>query len=187
MEIGYLNIGFLIYKVTEKQLEEKPMKLDFFRYNASFARAPVFMNIREISCRFRFEPGNYLIVPSSYEPGKDGEFLIRIFSESHNELQENDLEWGAGEVDERVSSVIPDPAKQTPQRSINEKLFLDVAGDDREIDWKELQIILNQCMKDGENSELESLDLELINGCFSVKFSFRSRRRFGLYFDFFGR
>lgn len=150
MDIGCLNIGFVIYKVTEKQLEEKPLKKDFFLYNASFARCPVFMNIREISCRFRFEPGNYLIVPSTYEAGKEGEFLIRIFSQSRNQLAENDLQWGAGKIDVRVANVLPDPVKPTAERTSIENLFLDVSGDDREIDWSDLQGILNHCMKDGK-------------------------------------
>jgi calpain len=158
-EIGFLHMGFAIYKVTDAQLKEKPMKKDFFLYNMSVAQAPTFVNIREITCRFRFEPGNYLIIPSTFYEGQVGEFLIRIFSESHNELQENDLEWGAGEVDHRVL-VIPDPA----DRSAMEKLFLEVAGDDREVDWMELQTILNQCMKDGEDSW--SNDQSLINSLF---------------------
>ena len=37
---------------------------------------------REISKRFTLPPGPYVFVPSTYEPNDEGEFLLRIFSET---------------------------------------------------------------------------------------------------------
>lgn len=44
-----LTIGFAIYKVTERDLQQKPLGLNFFKYNASVARSPAFINLREVS------------------------------------------------------------------------------------------------------------------------------------------
>lgn len=44
-----LTIGFAIYAVTERDLAQKPMKMNFFKYNASVARSPAFINLREVN------------------------------------------------------------------------------------------------------------------------------------------
>lgn len=41
----------------------------------------------QVSCRFKLPPGHYLIVPSTFEPNEEGEFLIRVFSEQKNTME----------------------------------------------------------------------------------------------------
>jgi len=42
-------------------------------------------------------PGHYLIVPSTFDPNEEGEFIIRVFSETQNNMEcvhvENDNEF----------------------------------------------------------------------------------------------
>ncbi|NXL93231.1 CAN3 protein, partial [Alectura lathami] len=81
------TIGFAIYEVpalasmhgTKHHLEK-----DFFLYNASKARSKTYINMREISERFRLPPSEYIIIPSTYEPNKEGEFILRVFSEKRS-------------------------------------------------------------------------------------------------------
>ena len=40
-----------------------------------------YINKREVTGRFRVKPGNYILIPSTYEPDREGEFLVRIFTE----------------------------------------------------------------------------------------------------------
>lgn len=61
--------------------------MKFFKYNASVARSPSFINLREVSCRFKLPPGVYAIIPSTFEPNEEGEFILRIFSEKKNNLE----------------------------------------------------------------------------------------------------
>lgn len=82
-----LTVGYAVYKLTERDLHVKPQKMNFFKYNASVARSPAFINLREVSCRFRLPPGHYLIVPSTFDPDEGGEFLIRVFSETKNYME----------------------------------------------------------------------------------------------------
>ncbi|XP_055625907.1 calpain-A-like isoform X3 [Toxorhynchites rutilus septentrionalis] len=161
MGVDCLTIGFALYRLSERDLAQKPLKMNFFKYNASVARSPAFINLREVSCRFKLPPGNYLIVPSTFEPNEEGEFLIRVFSESRNTMEENDEEVGVGDIDDRVHSddinrgggryIAPDvpiPSHPSPQRQAMERLFMDVAGADGEVDWTELKRILDHSFRD---------------------------------------
>lgn len=60
------------------------MQKDFFLVNSSKARSKSYINLREVTQRFRLSPGEYVIVPSTYEPHQEGEFILRVFSEKRN-------------------------------------------------------------------------------------------------------
>jgi len=77
-----LTIGFCVYNLRSDP--EGRLDTDFFRYNASCARSKAFINLRETSARFRLPPGNYVIIPSTFKPDLEGEFLLRVFSEKPN-------------------------------------------------------------------------------------------------------
>ncbi|KAL3284755.1 hypothetical protein HHI36_018898 [Cryptolaemus montrouzieri] len=82
-----LTMGFAIYFLPHPDRVPKPLDMNFFKYNASVARSPSFINLREVSCRFKLPPGTYCIVPSTYDPNEQGEFLLRVFSEHQNNMQ----------------------------------------------------------------------------------------------------
>jgi calpain len=168
IDVGCLQIGFGIYKMSERDLQQKPQKINFFKYNATIARSPPFVNMREVSCRFRFPPGHYMIVPSSFMPNEEAEFLIRIFSESKNKMVENDKELGRGEVSNEVKKEIENPAKSTPEKSALWDVFQGFSGDDKEMDWTELQKIMNHCMRDGMSFSLIFNFVLIFNSNFSV-------------------
>uniref|UniRef100_A0A0K8TLH3 Putative cytosolic ca2+-dependent cysteine protease calpain n=1 Tax=Tabanus bromius TaxID=304241 RepID=A0A0K8TLH3_TABBR len=157
--VDCLTIGFAVYHLDERDLMTRPQKMNFFKFRTSIARSPVFINLREVSCRFKLPPGHYLIVPSTFEPHEEGEFLIRVFSEHKNNMEENDEEIGINDdVDDRVDDDItgggrgtpmsPSYPKSDPQRHALEKLFMDIAGEDMEVDWVELKRILDHSMRD---------------------------------------
>lgn len=54
---------------------------DFFLYTASKAKCKTYINLREVTERFRLPPGEYAIIPTTFEPHQDGEFILRVFSE----------------------------------------------------------------------------------------------------------
>jgi calpain len=102
--LDFLIIGFKIFKLSESDLKQKPLKTDFFKYNDSIKQT-TFINLREVCLRLKLPPGNYLIVPSTFDVDEEGEFLIRVFSESKNTIVENDDTVGVGDVDSRVCVV----------------------------------------------------------------------------------
>ncbi|KAL0859933.1 hypothetical protein ABMA27_010257 [Loxostege sticticalis] len=139
-----LTIGFAIYRLPDYGHVPKPLDVNFFKYNASVGRSQAFINLREVSARFKFEPGSYVIVPSTFEPNEEGEFLLRVFSEKDNNMAENDEDIGMGDVDDRVKDVAPNPEPADPVRDFFNRL----AGADGEVDWQELKEILDYAMRE---------------------------------------
>uniref|UniRef100_A0A8C8B022 Calpain-3 n=1 Tax=Otus sunia TaxID=257818 RepID=A0A8C8B022_9STRI len=82
------TIGFAIYEVPMHGTKHHLQK-DFFLYNASKARSKTYINMREISERFRLPPSEYVVIPSTYEPHQEGEFILRVFSEKRNLSEAN--------------------------------------------------------------------------------------------------
>ncbi|XP_038217048.1 calpain-B isoform X4 [Zerene cesonia] len=140
-----LTIGFAVYRLPDYGHVPKPLDVNYFKYNASVGRSQAFINLREVSARFKFEPGRYVIVPSTFEPNEEGEFLLRVFSEKSNNMAENDEDVGMGDVDDRVKEILPpEPEPTDPVR----QFFTRLAGDDGEVDWQELKEILDYAMRE---------------------------------------
>ncbi|KAG7512946.1 calpain-2 catalytic subunit-like [Solea senegalensis] len=128
------TVGFAIYEYSGKR--QVHLKRDFFLYNCSAARSETFINLREVSNRFNLPPGEYLIIPSTFEPNKNGDFYVRVFSEKPADFQEID-----DPVDSHVEEIHID------EDDIGDRfrsLFGQLAGHDVEICVFELQSILNR-------------------------------------------
>ncbi|KAL9917194.1 calpain A isoform 2-T3 [Glossina fuscipes fuscipes] len=149
-----LTIGFAIYHLTDRDMQTRPQGLNFFKYHASVARSPHFINTREVTARFKLPPGHYLIVPSTFDPNEEGEFIIRVYSETRNNMEENDDHVGYGEDENndnnaRLYPSMPSPVKPVdPQRDALQRLFNSVAGSDMEVDWMNLKRILDHSLRD---------------------------------------
>uniref|UniRef100_A0AAY4A182 Calpain-1 catalytic subunit n=1 Tax=Denticeps clupeoides TaxID=299321 RepID=A0AAY4A182_9TELE len=87
------TIGFAIYEFFGRVGVH--LKREFFLTHASSARSELFINLREVSSRFRLPAGEYIIVPSTFQPQKEGDFVLRVFSEKPADSQELDDELSA--------------------------------------------------------------------------------------------
>uniref|UniRef100_A0A673YNF4 Calpain-3 n=1 Tax=Salmo trutta TaxID=8032 RepID=A0A673YNF4_SALTR len=103
------TIGFAIYEVSPMHGNKQHMQKDFFLFNSSKARCKSYINLREVTQRFRLSPGEYVIIPSTYEPHQEGEFILR-----------------------RESGVVPAPANAGEESEEDQQfrsIFQQIAGD----------------------------------------------------------
>ncbi|CAH8843229.1 unnamed protein product [Trichobilharzia szidati] len=136
-----LTIGYAVYKIPEQHQGTLDMK--FFKYNASVARSPAFINLREVCGRHRLDPGRYAIVPSTFQPNEEADFILRIFSEKPRTTQELDEETGETQPTLRLDDSATVKPLTDVQVEALQRAFNKVAGDDGEIDADELRDILN--------------------------------------------
>ncbi|VBB32266.1 unnamed protein product [Acanthocheilonema viteae] len=77
MGIENLPIGFAVYDIGNFTAR---LTREYFRQHQSCARSAAFINLREVTGRFRIPPGNYVIVPSTFEPNEEAEFMLRVYT-----------------------------------------------------------------------------------------------------------
>ncbi|XP_064820077.1 calpain-9-like [Oncorhynchus masou masou] len=153
------TIGFALY---EAPADEDHLGKDFFRYNGSKARSKTYINVREISERFTLPPGNYLLVPTTFQPHDEADFIIRIFSEKAA---------GTMEMGNTVDADLPDPPMPSlPEEETDEekglrRMFEKIAGSDQAISATELQQVLNGVLSRRREIKFDGLSL---NTCHSI-------------------
>ncbi|XP_015417825.1 PREDICTED: calpain-2 catalytic subunit [Myotis davidii] len=134
------TIGFGIYEVPEELAGQTNIHLSkkFFLTTRARERSDTYINLREVLNRFKLPPGEYVVVPSTFEPNKDGDFCLRVFSEKKADYQvvDDEIEGDLEELD--VSEDDIDDGFR--------RLFAQLAGEDAEISAFELQTILRRVL-----------------------------------------
>ncbi|XP_066301939.1 calpain-A-like [Branchiostoma lanceolatum] len=80
-----LQIGIHVYKANKDPHERLNPK--YFMYHRDVASSGSYINLREVFLRANLEPGDYVIVPSTFGAEEQGSFLIRIFTEKNIEVK----------------------------------------------------------------------------------------------------
>ncbi|KAK1170960.1 calpain-2 catalytic subunit-like isoform X1 [Acipenser oxyrinchus oxyrinchus] len=148
------TIGFAIYKVLLQYKGRSNIRLgpDVLLRQPAVGRSDTFINLRELCTRFTLPPGEYVIIPSTFEPHKVGNFLIRVFSEKQAEASpmEHDIEANVHEPEVNENGI--DPRFR--------QLFVQISGSDSEVSVFELVKILNKIMAQRSDVKTDGFSLE---------------------------
>ncbi|XP_029913438.1 calpain-8 [Myripristis murdjan] len=148
------TIGFAIYQVPEEYRGRRNVHLgpDVLLRSAAVARSRTFINLREVCDRFKLPPGEYVIIPSTFEPHRKGSFVLRVFTEKQADSSpmEEDVDADIDEPDVRQNDVDPH----------FKHLFVQIAGNDLEISAFELQQILNKVVVQRSDIKTDGFSLQ---------------------------
>ncbi|XP_073718206.1 calpain-2 catalytic subunit-like [Misgurnus anguillicaudatus] len=130
-------IGFAIYEVPDVYKGRSNVHLgpDVLLQKEMVAGIKSFASMREISERYKLPPGEYVIIPSTYEPNLQGSFILRVFTEKEAAVSPMDVNITANITKDYISESDVDPRYK--------QLFMKFAGNDSQLSVVELQQMLN--------------------------------------------
>ncbi|XP_030628608.1 calpain-8 [Chanos chanos] len=148
------TIGFAIYQVPDEYKGCTNIHLgpDVLLRQRAIAMSHTFINLREVCDRFKLPPGEYVIIPSTFEAHRKGSFVLRVFSEkhAHTSPMEEDVTGKVEEADVGEKDVDPH----------FKHLFMRIAGNDSEISVHELQQILNRVVTHRSDIKTDGFSME---------------------------
>ncbi|XP_059138837.1 calpain-A-like isoform X2 [Physella acuta] len=124
-----IAVGFDVYKL--KSAELRPLDNSRAPRNALLLtqRSGAYVYYREVTKRFELKPGTYVIIPSTFYPHEEAEFMLRLFTEKPID---------SGVLDE----VTRPPDKPVASKDQLMKAFERHAGEDQKMDPSELATFL---------------------------------------------
>ncbi|XP_070833125.1 calpain-2 catalytic subunit-like [Chaetodon trifascialis] len=148
------TIGFAIYEVPDKYKGRSNVHLgpEVLLLQTAVAMSSTFINRREVCNRFKLPPGEYAIIPSTFEPHKNGRFILRVFSEKQAATSPLEEDIDAEIEEEEVSESDVDPNFK--------ELFKQIAGNDMEVSVFELVKILNKVVSHRSDIKTDGFSIE---------------------------
>ncbi|XP_054459980.1 calpain-12 [Anoplopoma fimbria] len=148
-KVHFLYIAFHIYKVPAK-LQGVCLSRNFFMTNRPVGRSGKYMAQRGAWRKLHLDPGNYIIVASTYRPNQPGEFFVRIFSKTGNTLGTQDFTCSSGFLQVMATPVSPEDQVRV------QKTFDEEAGPDDRVSAKELMKLFNTALEKDYHLPLET-------------------------------
>ncbi|XP_029475928.1 calpain-1 catalytic subunit-like [Rhinatrema bivittatum] len=136
----FLAIGFEIFKVHRefadtKFTSQRKAQVPFLKQ----VKNSQYVSLRNITARYELEPGQYLIVPTTFSPMQESKFTLRIFTEKQQTFMEVDDEISAEAI----------AFQEAPSVEIDKEFELILTramGEDMQLSPLELQKIMNKTM-----------------------------------------
>ncbi|XP_033991122.1 calpain-1 catalytic subunit-like [Trematomus bernacchii] len=143
-----LHIGFSVFEVTEeyKSLKGK-FPASFFNKNRPVYQTKTYANAREVMGFLMLKPGEYLIVPSTFNPNETASFILTILSKSETHVHEN----SDGHDHEQEEAMEEDKGTENEENDEKKKIFFRQYSDKyEEVDAEQLQRLLNENILKGD-------------------------------------
>jgi len=136
------TIGYAIYALPDPDAAGN-LSHKFFAENPMAAKSSTFSNLREICDHHNLDPGDYVIVPSTFEPNSEANFIVRAYSEKPQSVQEMD-DQASYSAEPDADELGDDDDDDNEKLEASRSKFLEDAGEDGEIDAYELRDLLNE-------------------------------------------
>ncbi|XP_031717409.1 calpain-3b isoform X2 [Anarrhichthys ocellatus] len=183
----FLTIGFSIYEVPKEMCgQNQHLQKDFFLYTASKAKCKTYINLREVTERMHLPPGEYVIIPTTFEAHQDGEFILRVFSEKKSTSEEAENTIGSDKTQPivfvsdraRANKEIEhdgiqgekkkkkpkrkqlQPEEETEEEKQFRAIYQQIAGEDMQICANELKMIMRNVLTKHNEVKTEGFSLE---------------------------
>ncbi|KAM8834270.1 calpain-8-like [Synchiropus picturatus] len=128
----------------------------FFKSHAPLVQTSPYMNGREVMKFFRLRPGDYLIVPTTYNPNETASFLLTIYSREETHGYENSgSHCHSPEPQEIHLNKVPN---RNTEGNVQE-VFQQYCNEYEELDAEKLQNLLNEAFLRG-NKESGGFSIE---------------------------
>ncbi|XP_040917390.1 calpain-1 catalytic subunit-like [Toxotes jaculatrix] len=142
-----LHIGFSVFEVTEEfKAERGKFPASFFSRNRPVAQTKTYVNAREVMEFLMLKPGEYLIVPSTFNPNETASFILTILSKAETHIHEN----SGGHSHEHMEEEEPVPAENGVDDENKRTIFRQYSDKYEEVDAEQLQMILNDRILKGD-------------------------------------
>ncbi|XP_070775903.1 calpain-8-like [Enoplosus armatus] len=142
-----LHIGFSVFEVTkEYEAQRGKFPASFFSRNKPVAQTKTYMNAREVMTFTTLKPGEYLIVPSTFNPNETASFILTILSKAETHVHEN----SGGHSHEHMEVEEPTPAENGVDDENKRSLFRQFSDKYDEVDAEQLQKLLNDRILKGD-------------------------------------
>ncbi|KAL7632514.1 UNVERIFIED_CONTAM: hypothetical protein RMT77_017177 [Armadillidium vulgare] len=145
-------IGFTAYPVTKNGVDS--IGKSFYKKHKSLVNSQ-YTNNRQVCERVPLEQGGYVILPTTFEPGQESSFTLRVFSSKPIKLRMID-----------VAPCLIQPALLQAKGSLEAKslqqyeaVFLQVADEHRSVNAFELHELLEACLPNDYIKSCASLDI----------------------------
>ncbi|KAK5904761.1 hypothetical protein CesoFtcFv8_006293 [Champsocephalus esox] len=148
-KLNFLHIAFHIYQVPT-ELQGTCLSRHFFMTTRPVGRSGKYMAQRGTWRKLHLDPGNYVIVPSTYRPNQPGEFYVRIFAKTGNTLGTQDFTCSSGFLPVMATPVSPEDQLKVL------KTFDEDAGPDDRLNAKELMKLFNTALEKDYHLPLET-------------------------------
>ncbi|XP_047466381.1 calpain-1 catalytic subunit-like [Mugil cephalus] len=142
--VEHLHIGFSIFQVTEQyKTQDGKFPASFFNTNTPVTQSKIYLNAREVIEFLTLKPGEYLIVPATFNPNETASFILTIHSKEETLCYEN-----SGPKQEPVKKV--KQVKKAPVDENKNMLFRQYSDTCEEVDAERLQKLLNEIVLKGD-------------------------------------
>uniref|UniRef100_A0A8C9WZ80 Calpain-3 n=2 Tax=Sander lucioperca TaxID=283035 RepID=A0A8C9WZ80_SANLU len=156
----FLTIGFSIYEMCG---QDQHLQKDFFLYTASKAKCKTYINLREVTERFQLPPGEYVIIPTTFEAHQEGEFILRpiVFvsdrARANKEIEHDGIQ---GEKRKKPKQKLLQPEKETEEEKQFRAIYQKIAGEDMQVCANELKMIMKNVLAKHNEIQTEGFSLE---------------------------